>query len=301
MVTCPLKLSCLACGTLWLVALATALEPVQQSPLNVMLIVSDDLRPDLGGMYGQSQVWTPNLEALMDRSVSFSYAYCQYALCAPSRTSFLTGLRPDTTGVWDIGPYFRDTMPNGTGLAVTTLPQFFRESGYLAVGAGKVFHPGTSSGGPSPSEGGADMPYSWSAPYWFCDQFYNGTFQSTAMQEWPAGTGCVQSQQCVDCLTSGGCYVPTSHNTTCAADCADDCFPDGAVATQIESELKRIAGNASMESPFFMGVGLKRPHMSWFVPQSVYDMYDLDDIVIANHTQPPKDMPILAFNNHTGV
>lgn len=65
------------------------------------------------------------------------------------------------------------------------------------LGIGKIFHPGSSSGGPARDEGGADMPYSWSEPYFFCDQFTNDTVQSTAMQHFPNGTGCVQSQACI--------------------------------------------------------------------------------------------------------
>lgn len=91
-------------------------------------------------------------------------------------------------------------MPSQTGLSVVTLPQYFKSAGYYTVGGGKIFHPGSSSGGPSSSEGGGDEPYSWSEPYFFCDHFRNGTFQSTAMQQWPSGTGCVQNEECIKCL-----------------------------------------------------------------------------------------------------
>ena len=68
----------------------------------------------------------------------------------------------------------------------------------VAAGIGKIFHPGSSSGGPTKDEGGGDMPYSWSQPYFFCDQFTNDTVQSTAMQHFPNGTGCVQSEECIE-------------------------------------------------------------------------------------------------------
>ena len=126
------------------------------------------------------------------------------AVCAPSRTAFLTGLRPDTTQVWTIGPYFRN-VARGQGLDVVTLPQLFRANGYFTSGAGKIFHPGTPSGGFSSSEGGGDMcpgqqlnntavctsgpdkkaAGSWSVPYFFCDQYTNDTVQSPVAQQFP--------------------------------------------------------------------------------------------------------------------
>eukprot|EP00966_Prymnesium_polylepis_P200057 4636188-Prymnesium_polylepis.1 len=79
------------------------------APPNVLLIAVDDLRPDVSGPYGQ-HVRTPNIDRLASTGTTFERAYCQVALCSPSRTSLLTGLRPDTTRVWEIGPYFRETM-----------------------------------------------------------------------------------------------------------------------------------------------------------------------------------------------
>lgn len=99
---------------------------------------------------------TPNMGRLASRGVQFKRAYVSVAVCAPSRTAFLTGLRPDTTQVWTIGPYFRNAS-RGQGMHVVTLPQLFRQAGYNTTGAGKIFHPGTPSGGILSSEGGGDM------------------------------------------------------------------------------------------------------------------------------------------------
>ena len=148
---------------------------------NVLFIIVDDLRAQLGGPFGQSTL-TPNLNALAARGVSFTRAYVQVSLCSPSRTSILTGMRPDATTLWTIGPYFRNTTAAAGGVA--TLPQLLRSSGWPATGAGKVWHPGTSSGGEpgwgGGSVGGDDAPYSWSYPrlpgvdprvqYWECEQ-----------------------------------------------------------------------------------------------------------------------------------
>eukprot|EP01084_Bolivina_argentea_P255054 428901_1 len=73
---------------------------------NLLFVVSDDLRADLGGYYGQNDIiYTPNLNAFQNIAFTFTHAYTQQAVCGPTRASFLTGTRPDTTRVWNIGPY----------------------------------------------------------------------------------------------------------------------------------------------------------------------------------------------------
>ena len=115
---------------------------------NILFIVVDDLRTELGGPYGENELlYTPNFDSFMNRAFTFTHAYTQCAICAATRASFLTGTRPDTTRIWNIGPYFRQTMVNQSGPNVTTLPQYFKENGYYTIGSGKIFHPGTASGG----------------------------------------------------------------------------------------------------------------------------------------------------------
>ena len=103
---------------------------------NILFIATDDMRPELSP-YGHRYMRTPNLQALADETGAFTFrrAYVQQALCAPSRTVILTGRRPDSSRVWAIGPYFRDT----TLRHVVTLPQFFKQHGYRAIGHGKIF------------------------------------------------------------------------------------------------------------------------------------------------------------------
>ena len=99
---------------------------------NVLLLISDDMRPDLG-VYGAKQMKTPNLDELASRSVVMRRAYVQQAVCSPSRTSMLTGRRPDTTRVHDLIHYWRQVAGN-----FTTLPQYFKQNGYKTAGIGKV-------------------------------------------------------------------------------------------------------------------------------------------------------------------
>ena len=106
----------------------------KQGKPNVLFILVDDLRPNLG-CYGDTLSFTPNIDQLANRGVVFTRAYCQQAVCNPSRASLLTGLRPDEIGVYDLVTHFRDKVPD-----VITLPQIFKNNGYHTFGIGKVFH-----------------------------------------------------------------------------------------------------------------------------------------------------------------
>jgi iduronate 2-sulfatase len=111
-------------------------RPVDRARANVLFIAVDDLRPE-GETFGPSPVKTPNIDALARRGTAFTRAYAQQALCSPSRTSLLTGRRPDTTRIYDLQTHFRTTIPT-----VVTLPEHFRRHGYHTQSFGKVYHEG---------------------------------------------------------------------------------------------------------------------------------------------------------------
>jgi iduronate 2-sulfatase len=132
------------CRAALLVALALLAAPraALAAKPNVLFITIDDLRCETG-CYGVPAVRTPNLDRLAARGMRFDRAYVQVTFCNPSRASFLTGLRPDVTGVLDNKTKLRDRMPD-----VVTLPQFFRENGYHTMRVGKIFHGGASMDDP---------------------------------------------------------------------------------------------------------------------------------------------------------
>ena len=115
---------------------------------NVLFIAVDDMRPQLG-CYGDPVAKTPNMDRLAARGLLFNRAYCQQALCSPSRISLLSGRFPATTRILSIGPFLRETMPD-----IVTLPQHFKNNGYFTRSLGKVYHVGI------------DDPAAWSVPPW---------------------------------------------------------------------------------------------------------------------------------------
>ena len=117
---------------------------------NVLFIIVDDLRPLLG-CYGHPEIHTPNIDALAQRGTLFNRAYCQYPLCNPSRTSMITGLRPETTEVLSNSTNFRQRLPD-----IVTLPQHFKTHGYHTQSVGRVHHLPTFQ----------DDENSWSVPSW---------------------------------------------------------------------------------------------------------------------------------------
>ena len=101
----------LAALTVMTVGLAASAAEVSPQKPNVLFIVIDDLRPELG-CYGKDYIHSPNIDRLAVRGMVFNQAYCQQAVCSPSRTSVLTGVRPDTSKVWDLTTSFRKTLPD---------------------------------------------------------------------------------------------------------------------------------------------------------------------------------------------
>ena len=107
-----------------------------KSQPNVLFIAVDDLRPELG-CFGCEHIHSPHLDTLASRGTVFLNAHCQQAVCSPSRTSLMTGLRPDSTKVWDLNTHFRDHVPD-----VVTVSQHFKDHGYRSISMGKIYHGG---------------------------------------------------------------------------------------------------------------------------------------------------------------
>jgi len=216
---------------------------------NVLLIIGDDLR-DLSALPGPNtnRVIMPNLERLAAKSMRFERAYCQYPVCNPSRTSFLTGLRPDTTGVLDNSQFFRRTSISNA----VTLPQLFRQNGYQTVSLGKVFHnvkPDTIDW------------RSWDD----CKILTDASFATDKI----GNTGPSYNP------TGGAfewCYWRKANGN-------DDNQMDGKITLDATNRLSQ-----QQNKPFFMAVGLNKPHDPYIAPAKYFELFPTNGIKV--HVDP---------------
>ncbi len=228
---------------------------------NVLFLVADDLNCSLSP-YGDTIAQTPNLQRLAQRGLTFTHAYCQQAVCNPSRSSFLTGLRPNTVGVDDLRKYFRDTAPSGNTLI--TLPQHFKKHGYFCQNIGKLFH----------NMGETQDRRSWSID----EVLYKGTHADDtvfANRFW-------QGKR------------PYKAPVTEAHDVPDIAYRDGQIANLAAAMLRDHAGS---DQPFFLAVGFWRPHLPFVAPKKYWDLYDPQKIPLPANPQPPKDAPEIALHD----
>ena len=224
---------------------ASSLEAAApQQKLNVLLIVSDDLRDHLG-CYGRAAVKTPNIDRLAARGVLFERAYVQYPVCNPSRSSFLTGLRPDQTGVVDNEILLRDKLPN-----VVTLPQLLKDNGWHTVAFGKIFHLGGKRNTELRRQF-IDLQKSWDSA-----EIFDPT---------PLGQMKLAGRN----LTGGA--QPWCHWGS--MDGGDDDQPDGQVAKATSERIERLG-----EQPWMIGVGFTKPHDPFVAPHKYFDLYPAESL-----------------------
>jgi iduronate 2-sulfatase len=205
---------------------------------NVLFIVSDDLNTALS-CYGNRVVRTPNLERLARHGVVFDRAYCQYSLCQPSRASFLSGLRPETTRVWTLETPTRKYV----GDAVF-LPELFRHAGYFTAHAGKVYHTG---------DAGED-PRSW-------DEEVRESGKTLPRSE---------------VLQSSNSMGPKGHTFQWdILNVEDSRTPDGTMARKAVEWMDR---SVREKKPFFIAAGFRRPHAPYAAPKRYFDLYPPEQI-----------------------
>ena len=198
---------------------------------NVLFIIIDDLNTTLG-TYGHPTVLTPNIDKLAEQGIQFNNAYCNYAVCNPSRSSFLTGVRPETIGITDN----RTTLQSVLGDRIT-LPNLFKKNGYKTISIGKVFH----------GQDEHDDVKAW-------DEIYN--YQTTTLGEQGEGRNMSNDE------------LNWCHWLAAEGDDLDQ--RDGQSAAKAV-EVVRSTG----KKPFFMALGLHKPHDPFIAPKKYFDMYPL--------------------------
>jgi arylsulfatase A-like enzyme/N-acetylneuraminic acid mutarotase len=226
---------------------------------NVLFIVMDDLRASIGA-YGDATAITPNIDRLARRSLLFTHAYAQQAVCNPSRQSFLSGRRPDSIHVWNLTSHFRQTAPD-----VVSLPEYFKGQGYVSQGIGKIYH--------DPAE--MQDPQSWSVP---------ATFNVLAKKE--------------DYVLPENQAPPDKPGKKMAAsegaDAPDNAYPDGRVADAAVAALGQLKAGGK---PFFLAVGFRKPHLPFSSPKKYWDLYDRAKIPPPERDAPPTGAPGIAHHD----
>jgi arylsulfatase A-like enzyme len=252
---------------LYLFLLASLLTAAPKPP-NILFIAVDDLRPELG-CYGEKTIRSPHIDRLAASGVTFNRAYCQLAVCNPSRASIMTGLRPDSIRVWDLKTNFREPVPE-----VVTLPQTFMQHGYHAASFGKIYH------NPWP-----DNP-SWSEPHAWPEK---STLWSDAAKARHAVVKDAMREQ----GRSEEAIRRIRPQATEIVDFPDEEHIDGAIAEQALAAMRRLAKG---DKPFFLAAGFIRPHLPFVVPRKYWEMYDAEAIPAAANPVLPKDAPPFAMN-----
>jgi len=237
-----------------------------QSRPNVLFIAVDDLRPQLN-CYGNKQIVSPNIDRLAREGLLFERTYCQQAICAPSRVSVLSGLRPDSTKIYDLNTPLRKALPD-----VLSLPQHFRNNGYETLSIGKIYHHPT------------DDKQGWSIP-----PFRAGTFPDGGWK----GRGYI-TQEAIEQMNKYNSENPNTDGRGPAyeaADVPDNHYPDGANADHAIEELRRLKAGGK---PFFMAMGFYKPHLPFNAPKKYWDLYRREDVALAANAFLPTDSPSYA-------
>lgn len=256
-----MKMASVAKATILVVAAmgleATGSLRAAQRP-NVLLVCVDDLKPLLG-CYGAPIIRSPNIDRLATRGVLFERAFCNQAVCSPSRNALMTGLRPQTLGIYDLGTNFRQAAPDAV-----TLAQYFKQHGYRTEAMGKILHPG---------HGNHEDPGSWSVPHW---RPQGGSYQLSQSTKRTRTTQAAGER--------GGA-------TECA-DVPDDAYADGMIAKEAIARLQ--AAKARPDQPFFIAVGFLKPHLPFLAPKKYWDLYPRSAFQLPKLQEPPKGAPKFA-------
>jgi len=247
-----------------LIVLGIQTSATAQKP-NVLFVAIDDLRPELG-CYGSEIAVTPNLDSLANSGLLFNRAYCQQAICRPSRASLMTGSRPETTGLFHNYVSLRELRPD-----ILTLPQHFIANGYETAYAGKIFHKGDTDEQNSWSRKPAKIKLKKPVGYALKENIKLRNENFAAMK---AKYGEAAKRG----LGSGPAYE--------SAEVSDATYVDGYNTQVAIATMKEMAKS---DKPFFLGLGFKLPHLNWVSPKKYWDLYDPAAIPMATENAAPEN------------
>ncbi len=266
-----------------------AAEPSAPAPKsNVLFIAVDDLRPELG-CYGRDYIKSPNIDALARSGLRFDRAYVQQAVCSPSRTSIMTGVRPDTSKVWDLVTSFRVALPD-----VVTLGQHFKQHGYFVQAMGKIYH------------GSLNDAATWSTPWQNPKAAKYALPENLKLDErqYAATKDKKKSKDSGEPDNTPSTGQNSRGPAFEAADVPDNALMDGKVADLAVATLQELS---TKKEPFFLAVGLVKPHLPFVAPKKYWDLYDPATIALAPNKFRAKDSPDYAvlpgaeMRNYDGI
>lgn len=242
---------------------------------NILLILVDDLKPALG-CYGDPVARTPNIDSLAARGMRFDLAYCNQAVCAPSRFTLMLGSHSTSTGLYGLGSQLRQIVPDAV-----TLPQYFAQhGGYRTESLGKVFHIGHGNHGD---------PRSFSVPHFHDKVIEYLEPASTEGGKLTREEAYFTNQQLdrIKSLPRGAAYE--------SPDVADIKYADGRVAAETIQRLKAAQQRRKQEgTPFFIVAGFARPHLPFSAPQKYWDLYDPSQLRLPQFEELPANAPPVA-------
>jgi iduronate 2-sulfatase len=246
---------------------------------NVLLVCVDDLKPLLGS-YGAPTIRTPNVDRLAARGVRFERAFCNQAVCAPSRNALMTGLRSTSLGIYDLATNFRVAAP-----AAVTVAQYFQQQGWRTEALGKIMHRG---------HGNREDAASWSVPHW-APRGGNYAAESSLAAQAKKGKSHPRGPDAKAKGEPGDPgYQPADVKGPAveSPDVPDDAYPDGKIAAEAIQRLR--AAKARPAEPFFLAVGFIKPHLPFSAPKKYWDWYDRNSLPLAPVQAAPEGAPIYA-------
>lgn len=266
---------------------------------NFVMIAVDDLRPLFGDAFANPEVLAPNIDRhfLRGGGSAFQHSYVQIAVCGPSRSSILTGRRPDTTtvGVQPGGPLTWCWCQRGKcrddGLFMT-LPAWFARNGYVTAGNGKIFHPDACSTrmgrqhnyGPAFEHISGDDARGWNVPPYGVEGMFEEPFDNATNQFAEEQFGTIPGpNEAIWNNTMGPSWLMSP--------LADEQQTDGQIATNTISRLtnfSRAGIGKTSGKPFFLATGFHKPHTPYIVPEKYFRLYDLENVSLAPNRFVPK-------------
>ena len=223
---------------------------------NILFISIDDLRTDLG-CYGKDFMHTPHIDNLANKGILFEHAYCQQAVCAPSRISLMTGLRPDTTKIYTLNEPLDEYLPG-----ILTITKHFKRNGYQTISLGKIYHHSNDD-----------------KEYWdILDPCRAAAYTKQSNKEIVKRKIDLANKlklKGVDYrkATTGPAYESN--------DVSDNAYGDGLLTDKAILQIKN-----RLDKPFFLGVGFRKPHLPFVAPKKYWELYNADEILIPSNDKP---------------